>query len=61
MKSIANSFRSYRQIAIRGLPSSAHDLFTVIAQGITVLRIAVLVLVLLVKFKLEQMLDRKPD
>jgi hypothetical protein len=60
MKSIVDSFRN-RRLSLRGLSAGAHDLYTGVAQGVTVLRIAALVLVLYVKFMLEHLLDCEPN
>ncbi len=57
MKSLADSIRN-RTAALVEARYSARDIVTVLAQGITVLRIAALVLVLYVKFKLEHFFDR---
>ena len=58
IKSIANSFRYHFAEVPRGIPSSTRELFTVLSQGITILRIASLVLAPYVKFKLEVMIER---
>jgi len=60
MKSIVDSFRN-RRLSLRGLSAGAHDLYTGVAQGVTVLRIAALVLVLYVKFMLEHLFDCEPN
>ena len=61
MKSIIDSTRYGRNAAPRWTLLATRDLLTVLAQGLTVLRIAGLVLVLYVKFKLELMRDRRRD
>ena len=57
MKLVPDSLRLRSKAAPDGMPLSTRELFTVLAQGITVLRIAGLVFVLYMKFKFERMLE----
>ena len=61
MRSIPESPRQTRARRLQDALSNARDLFAVVTQGLTVLRIAALVLVLYVKFKLEHLIDRHQD